>query len=269
MKVLIVGGGNMGAAFARALLKQDICTPAELVIIEQDLGKAAILKDALGCTLTTLEQTNCLDQDLLILAVKPQDSKAILTRLAKILQNPSILIVSIMAGVSLHTLQDSFGKSAKLVRAMPNLPCQIGLGMTTYTTGELTLAAADEQRVEQVLSATGKVLKVASEDLIDAATALAGSGPAYVFYFIEALVAAGERRGFSPEESQLLVKQTFAGALELLEASGESAASLREKVTSKGGTTAAAIEVLDQHSCISAIAEAVKAAYKRAGELGA
>jgi len=233
---LFVGGGNMGYALAAALIRRKVCAPQDITVadpIDAIRKRAAVL----GCLVT--ERPTHSDGRVVVLAVKPQQAQEAMQALTGSLK-PDQVVVSIMAGVRLATIQAAM-KHQAIVRVMPNTPAQIGLGMNAYY-ADPVVTAKQLEPVHAMLSASGEALLVASEDLIDAATAVSGSGPAYVFYLAEHWMRAAEALGFSPTQATALVRQTLRGATELWQSSGISAKQLREQVTSKGGTTAAALD---------------------------
>lgn len=207
--------------------------------------------------------------DWVVVAVKPQQAQEALRPLATALTRVStpVQLLSIAAGVTVESLQSWSGLQA-VVRTMPNTPAMVGQGITGAY-GVPTLSKAARAQADQILRCLGTVVWLATEDLLDAVTAVSGSGPAYVFYFLECFAAAGEKLGLSPDESGLLALQTINGAMALLAQSGETPASLRAKVTSKGGTTAAALSVLqsDPGGLAALMQEALRAAHHRAREL--
>lgn len=255
----------MGKTYARSLLRAHLTNEEDLMLLERDPEKAKVLSAA-GVGTVYLDAAACLDRaDLIILAVKPQDSRELFDRL-KPLVHPQQVYLSIMAGVKMSTIQSVLG-ATKVIRAMPNLPAQIGMGMTTYT------ASAEVTRIELVLvqnllNTTGKAIYVEDEDAIDATTAISGSGPAYVFYFMEAMIEAARGMGFDRPQSELLVAQTFLGAVELYAKNDLSCEEWISRVSSKGGTTEAAIETFRQTSVYEDIISGANAALDRAKELG-
>lgn len=264
MKYAFIGGGNMGRALASALISRGVCPGGEILVIDPDEAcRQACAK--LGCVVAGTVSGSVADAPVVVLAVKPQNSQQAFAQLREVLR-PEQLLVSIMAGITMAAMAKGLGHEA-LVRVMPNTPAQVGLGMSVYYAApgvsEGQLAA-----VEALFNACGESLAVDSEDAIDAATAVSGSGPAYVFYMAEHWMRAAEKLGFSGEQAAKLVQQTLLGATELWKAGQVPVSTLREQVTSKGGTTAAALECFDSRSVGEGIAEGVEAAYARAKELG-
>ena len=199
------------------------------------------------------------------MAVKPQSLPDLLPGMAGSLASPQ-LVLSIMAGATIATLRDGL-KHKALVRSMPNTPAQIGMGMTVWTaTGEVTEKQKGMART--ILSVMGKELYVDDERSINMATAVSGSGPAYFFLFAEAMTDAAVNLGVPRDMAKAMVLQTMIGSAHLMESTGAEAADLRQSVTSKGGTTAAALGVFEEEGLKNIVARAVDAAYKRARELG-
>ncbi|MBS1159476.1 MAG: pyrroline-5-carboxylate reductase [Proteobacteria bacterium] len=264
MKITFLGGGNMANALIGGMLKQGF-TAADITVI--DPGSEARHK------LTQSYGVNCLDSaepltgvgDLLLLAVKPQQMKDAVRPLGGKLGQA--LVVSIAAGLDLETLARFLGGHRKIVRCMPNTPALIGAGITGLCplpeVSEAERAAAD-----RVLRAVGSTVWIADESRMDGVTALSGSGPAYVFLFIEALQQAAADLGFTPEQGRQLAIETVQGAAALAAQSAEPAAVLRERVTSKGGTTAAALQTMAEKGVKEGIVAGVMAAEARGRELG-
>ena len=262
-KIAFIGGGNMAVAILGGLRRGG--APAErFVVVEPFAAQRERLKTDLGIDALAAADDRLAACDLVVWAVKPQSfaeaAAACQGRLAGALQ------LSIMAGVRCETIEAATG-SPRVVRAMPNTPALIGRGIAgLYARPAVT--TAERLRAEQVLTATGSVIWVEREADLDAVTALSGSGPAYVFYFIEAMVQAGTQMGLDPATARQLAQETFAGAAALAMQSEESPATLRERVTSKGGTTYAAITALQAAGVGPAFVQALHAAQKRAEELG-
>jgi pyrroline-5-carboxylate reductase len=263
MKYAFIGGGNMGRAMAAALLQRKVCAAPELLVVEPDAANRERLRP-LGVTLSESADGRVSAAAVLVLCVKPQQAPDVMRALRPLLR-PEQTVLSIMAGVSLGKLREGLGHSA-LVRAMPNTPAQIGLGMTAYC-ADPSVKQDGLSRVEALLNACGETVQVESEDAIDAATAVSGSGPAYVFFLAEHWTAAARRLGFTAEQATRLVQQTLLGATELWKQQGIPAAALREQVTSKGGTTAAALEIFEQRKLGEGLEEGIERAYRRAKEL--
>jgi pyrroline-5-carboxylate reductase len=265
MKILIIGGGNMGLTYARSFVRAHITSRLDLRLLARSPERAlALAAHELGTVWA--HPSDCVPgADIIVLAVKPQDSAALFASLSGLVQ-PSQVILSIMAGVRIATLREALG-TAKIIRAMPNLPAQIGMGMTAFTsTDEVT--RAELVQVQNLLSTTGKTVYVEQESAIDAATAISGSGPAYVYYCMDALMAAAVQMGFGPAEAELLVSQTFRGAVELYSQAGLSCEDWIGRVASKGGTTEAALKAFGAGTVREGLMAGAGAARDRAEELG-
>ncbi len=265
MKILIIGGGNMGLTYAKSLIRAHLTTETDLMILERSEEKAAELSTQRVGTIYR-EAADCLPlADLVILAVKPQDSGALFASLRPSV-HPQQVFLSIMAGVRIDTIQRALGVT-KVIRAMPNLPAQIGMGMTAFTAAE-EVTRIELVLVQNLLNTTGKAIYVEQESAIDATTAISGSGPAYVFYFMDAMIEAARRMGFREPEAELLVAQTFRGAVELYAKNDLSCAEWIQRVSSRGGTTEAAVETFRRTSVFEDIISGADAALQRARELG-
>lgn len=264
MQIAFLGGGNMATAMISGLVKKGFM-PQQIAVVEVLQANRTHLETEFNVRTTDSPTAMVESADIVVLAVKPQQMQAALAPLAGKLHGGVVL--SIAAGMRITRIMEYLGGYAKIIRAMPNTPALISAGMTGMYASD---AVSDTQRqiAEQVLAAIGKTCWVDTEDDIDAVTALSGSGPAYVFYFLEALIAGGERLGLSADQAALLAKQTLLGAAQLAYASEESPTVLRERVTSKGGTTAAALDVFKQQNMDLTIAHAMLAAQQRAHELG-
>ncbi len=265
MNILIIGGGNMGRTYARSFIRAHIAPPEQLSLLEKSPEKALALKaEGIGRVFSRAE--DCLSRaDLIILAVKPQDSLPLFQSLRPLLDGGQVLL-SIMAGISIATIQEQLGVE-KVIRAMPNLPAQIGRGMTVFTSSD-EVTRIELVTVQNVLNATGKTLYVEREELLDAATAISGSGPAYVWFYMDALMEAARQMGFNEGEAELLVSQTFLGALELYQANNTSCPEWIRRVSSRGGTTEAALLVYRQTAFREDLIQGAQAALERARELG-
>ncbi len=255
----------MGATLAGAFLQSGLVEAGQLTIVELDGAKRKRLEDNLGVdTKESLEEWDGVAENLL-LAVKPQDAqKACKSLMGRLSQDT--LIISVMAGIKIMTLSDLCGGHKLFIRVMPNLPAKVGEGVSVFVPAKGV--SEDKIRiVEGLLKATGICLRVDDEALLDAATAISGSGPGYVFYMIEQFIEGATELGFSNEQAQELVRYTFRGALKLWEKSGESAQALRKAVSSKGGTTEAAMRVFEHLQMGDTFKKGIHAAFRRAKEL--
>ncbi len=264
MRILIIGGGNMGQTFARSFLSTHIVRPEHLIILEKSPEKAQELKGQKLGTLFGEPGSYIQGADLIILAVKPQDFGKLAESIRDYIDKQQV-VLSIMAGVKMKTIYDQLG-TAKIVRAMPNLPAQLGNGMTVFTS-TAEVSRIELVMVQNLINATGKAIYVENEEKIDAATAISGSSPAYVFYFMQGLIEAAQQMGFSQAEAELLAYQTFKGAVDLFNQNEYSCEEWIAKVMSKGGTTEAAFKEFDKQNTKSGFIEGVNAALARATEL--
>jgi pyrroline-5-carboxylate reductase len=262
--IAFIGGGNMASALIGGLLK--VGTLAQHVhVVEPDALARERLQASFGVQTWKSAGPFLQTCDLVVWAVKPQIFKEAALACATFCAHP--LHLSVAAGITTPSICNWLN-SHRVVRAMPNTPALVGLGQTgLFATPEVK--STDKKLVEHILSPTGQFLWVKEESMLDAVTALSGSGPAYVFYFIEALCQAGEAMGLEPQAAKQLAIGTFVGASALASQSDESPSTLRERVTSKGGTTFAALEYFRGHQVAQHIQEALFAAQQRAKELGA
>ena len=264
MNIAFIGGGNMAAALIGGLLRQGFAATA-ITVVEIDPAGRERLGHAHGVRAIAAPDASLAAAEVIVLAVKPQHMRVATASLAPHLGRQ--LVLSIAAGIRLTDLRRWLGGHEHLVRGMPNTPALIGQGITAlYAPAAVTV----EQRAaaECIAAAVGKTVWVDDEALIDPVTALSGSGPAYVFYFLEALQAGGHALGLADETARQLALQTFVGAAQLAAISPETFATLRERVTSKGGTTAAALAVMNEHGIAQSIVTALKAASERGREMG-
>lgn len=209
---------------------------------------------------------DCVPQaDIIFIAVKPYHAEDLFRKINKLVTGDQLLI-SIMAGITIKTIKDTTGLT-KIIRAMPNLPAQVGKGLTSYVASP-EVSRIELLAIESLLDTTGKSILVKDENFIDASTGISGSGPAYVFYFMQSMMEAALQMGFSPNVSKVLVAQTFTGAIELFNQNTLSPNSWMEKVASKGGTTRAALNSMEDNNVGELIKEAAFAAFDRAVELG-
>jgi pyrroline-5-carboxylate reductase len=264
LDTIFIGGGNMGYALAAALIGRGVSRPDQVLVV--DPAPAARKRaEALGCPTAANSDGRVAEGRVLVLAVKPQGMAEALAPLRGRLR-PEQVVVSIMAGVRIGTIQAALGHSA-VVRVMPNMPAQVGLGMAVFH-AHASVQSGQLASVDALLKASGEVLRVESEDLIDAATAVSASGPAYVYYVAEHWIRAAQQVGFTEAQAVLLVRQTLKGATALWQSVGTAPGRLREQVTSKGGTTAAALDAFAAAGVGTGIEAGVRSAYERAKELG-
>lgn len=268
LMIAIIGAGVMGETFIGGLVRSGT-SAAQIVICEQDSVRAAEMCDRFGVSAVSMADA-ATTADVALIAVKPPDARSVIGAIGSNLRPGSILI-SIVAGVSTQTMESMVGEGVSCIRAMPNTPAVITEGMTVISAGRA--ASAESVAVsEELLGVIGEVAQV-DEHLQDAVTAISGSGPAYVFAFMEALESAGVELGLEPEVSRALVRQTVAGAALLARTSEIEPAELRRRVTSPGGTTQAALGVLagdssDGGALTVLLEQATRAARDRSIELG-
>jgi pyrroline-5-carboxylate reductase len=262
-RIAFIGGGNMASAIIGGLLQQGLA-PAQVLVVEPFAQARARLAQQFGVQAQEHAGAALAAASLVVWAVKPQTFKEAAAQAKPHVQQA--LQLSVAAGIRSDSIAAWLG-TQRIVRSMPNTPALVGKGMTALYAREAA-SAADRKHVEQVIATTGEHLWVAQEKDLDAVTALSGSGPAYVFYFLEAMTQAGTEMGLPAEQARRLAIATFAGASELARASEEPLQVLRERVTSKGGTTYAALTSMEQDQVKAAFVKALHAACRRADELG-
>ncbi|WP_107659580.1 pyrroline-5-carboxylate reductase [Nocardia suismassiliense] len=272
-RIAVIGGGRIGEALIAGLLESGRLAK-DLVVVETFPERGAQIAERFGVRVTDSVADAAVGADLLVVAVKPADVDAVMTALGKaaLSDDPSVgndrdqILVSLAAGVPTARLEAKLPAGFPVVRVMPNTPMLVGQGMSVIAPGRHTRAPQLEL-VTEVLGAVGKVVTVA-ESQMDAVTAVSGSGPAYFFLVVEAMVDAGVGLGLTREVATQLVVQTMVGAAALLDESEQSAVELRAAVTSPAGTTAAAIRELERGGVRSAFLEALHAAKQRSAEQG-
>ncbi|MCB0091845.1 MAG: pyrroline-5-carboxylate reductase [Caldilineaceae bacterium] len=265
-RITFIGSGAMGEAMIKGVLAQKLISPKQITASDPIAARREALEGAYGiCTAADNAQA-VRGASIVVLSVKPQ----IFEKVTPVLRGqiaPEALVLSIMAGVSLQTIQNGL-QHERVVRSMPNTPAQVNMGVTAW----IPAAAVTEEQHRQtatLLGALGEQIRVDKEDFIDMQTGLGGSGPGFVFLIIEAMIDAGVQMGFSRGDAQTIALQTVLGSAELMRQTGEHPAELRNKVTSPGGTTAAGIYELEKGGVRTVITNAVLAAYRRSQELGA
>lgn len=262
--IAIIGAGNMGASLLGGLIKNNY--PAKNIwITDTDNNKLEFLKREFNIHVAQNNLDAIRSADVIILAVKPQILQQVATEIAPALKKP--LIISIAAGVRIASLQKWIGESLPIVRVMPNTPALIGCGASALFANAHT-SPSQRTLAESILRAVGITVWVENEKLIDVVTALSGSGPAYFFLIIEALQNAAQQAGLSAETAKLLTLQTAYGAARMALESNENIVKLRQNVTSPGGTTERAVNVLEQENIREILSKTLQAACHRAEELG-
>jgi len=261
--IAFIGGGNMASAIIGGLRKQGM-PASQIQVVEPWAEQRAKLETEFGIAAQAEPDATLASAGLVVWAVKPQTF-----RQAALQAGPhtgQALHLSVAAGIRSDSIA-VWLNTERIVRAMPNTPALVGKGMTALF-ARPAVTAADRLAVEQVIQTTGAHLWLAQEEALDAVTALSGSGPAYVFYFIEAMVQAGTEMGLSRAQAHQLAVETFVGASALAQSSSEPPETLRERVTSKGGTTYAALTAMEQAGVKQQFMHALHAARQRAAELG-
>ncbi len=260
-----IGSGNMGEAMIKGILGQGLVEPESIFASDPRDERLAYLREQYGIRTTTNNREVARAADILVLSIKPQ----VFPKVQKEINldvRPDALVLSILAGVRMRSIANGL-KHAIVVRAMPNTPGQFGAGMTVWTSSPHVSERQHEQ-AQKILQALGKEIWVEEESYLDMATALSGTGPAYVFLFIEALIDAGVHMGFSRHVAEEMVLQTIEGSLKVVRELRRHPATLRNMVTSPGGTSAAALYEMEKGGFRTIISKAVFAAYRRSVELG-
>jgi len=263
MKICFIGGGNMASALIAGLLGKGYA-PRQISVVEiASENRARLMRDFAISVFDTVA-AGVTNSNIIVLAVKPQQLKAVAQQLAPLLAGQ--MLISIAAGIRAADLA-RWSDTLTIVRAMPNTPAMIQSGMTgVYAMPEVS--AAQREQAQSILAAVGKTLWVEEEAMLDAVTAISGSGPAYVFYFIEALQNAALDLGFDADQARMLSLSTFVGASKLADAGDEDVSLLRARVTSKNGTTEKALLSMDEDKVAQHILRAAKAVANRAREMG-
>ena len=263
MKIGFIGGGTMGGAIIDQLISKNLIAKDDLTVSDISEERLNYLASRYGISATTNNDRAIQGADIVILAVKPQNLSTVAGTMTSLESHQ--IVLSIMAGTSISVLRQSLHHD-HIIRAMPNMPAQIGQGMTIWTA---TTEVSQEGRdiVQEILKSIGKEIYVDDEKYIDMATALSGSGPAYCFLFFEALVDAGVHIGLPRGVSYELALKTLIGSANTIEQTGKHPAELTNMVTSPGGTTADALLTLEKGAFRSLLVEAVVAAYKKAQKL--
>lgn len=263
MKITFIGGGNMAKALIGGLIKRGY-SPSKMHVVEVYKDKCADLHNEFGVRATTELAAAVAHGEIIILAVKPQNLQEVALQLASLLEGQ--LVISIAAGIRTQDMA-RWLSTQNIVRCMPNTPALIRSGITALYAMP-AVSPEQCQRAESVLSAVGSTLWMDDEEMLDAVTAISGSGPAYVFYFIEAMQQAAFELGLDEEQSRQLVLDTFLGACKLAESSQEDVAKLRERVTSRKGTTESALLSMEKNQVKMDIVAAIHAAAVRSKEMG-
>jgi pyrroline-5-carboxylate reductase len=265
MRITFIGGGNMAAALIGGLLAHDRSRASDIRIVDPAQAQRVSLAKRFGVSTFAVPSAEALDSEVWVLAVKPQHMRTAIPDLMPWLHGQ--LVISIAAGIRANDLSRWLGRHTRIVRAMPNTPALVGEGVTGLAPLP-GLTQTDRTIAGEILGAVGETVWVDDESLLDAVTAVSGSGPAYVFHFMEAMLAGAIRLGLDADQAKALVLATFRGATTLASRADEPPSALRERVTSKGGTTAAALAVMTERGIADTIGDALEAARKRSEELG-
>jgi pyrroline-5-carboxylate reductase len=260
MKISFIGTGTMASSIIKCITEKGLYRKEDITGSGPRLKSLEEVKERYGINITQKNIEAAKSVDIVILSIKPQVFPAVAEEIKETLSDSQI-VVSIMAGVDIETLQRGL-LHKKIVRAMPNTPAQIGEGMTVWTSTK-ELREKEREEVEKIFSSMGKQLYFEEEQYVDMATALSGTGPAYVFLFLEAMIAAGVHLGFSRRDSKELVFQTTLGSVLFAINSEKHTSELRDMVTSPGGTSADALYEMEKGSFRTIIEKAVYSAFKR------
>jgi pyrroline-5-carboxylate reductase len=264
VKVTLIGCGNMGLIYAKALIKYNIVKPSELLLVEKSKDRMEELTKMQIGEVVTPENAKISQSELILLAVKPQDFQELSGQIKQLLHS-EITILSIMAGLTINYISKQLNHNA-VVRAMPNSPAGLGMGITAITAHKNVLPE-QLRRAEHLLSATGRTVYLENESQLDAVTALSGSGPAYFFYIVQNMIEAGIVMGLDEGVATMLVKQTMLGSFHLINQADKSLVELIVAVASKGGTTEAEFKVFEKEGVGANLQKAIFNAETRAKEL--
>ncbi len=263
----VIGAGNAAEGIVHGILRNSVLFDDRMIACDPSQARRDVFAKRFNVAVTDDNRYLVENSYILILAVKPQQFTDAVAGFADLIREDH-LIVSIMAGVSTKTIEDRFPDvKARVIRAMPNLPVHVGAGMAGICRG-IHAQDVDLLRAQRIFDAGGRSIVIENESQMDAVTAVSGSGPAYFYYFVEALMASGQAAGLSSQQAELLAKQTCLGAARMMIESDETPSMLRQKVTSPGGTTQAALESMGQNQVSDHIQNAVLAAWRRSQELG-
>lgn len=265
MKVLVIGAGNMGLTYSEGMSSSNYLNRRKLMVFDVSADVTARLKkEEIYDVYEKLE--DCVPiADIVFVAVKPYHSEELFETIKPMMRTEQI-VVSLMAGVKIDTIQKLLGIT-KVVRTMPNLPAKVGKGVTSFTASK-AVSRVELIMVRNLLDTTGESIHVKDETFIDKSTGISGSGPAYVFYFMQSMLEAALKMGFSENDSKVLVSNTFEGAVALFNENDLTPETWMDRVASKGGTTRAALDSMEDNNVKELIKDAAYAAFNRAVELG-
>jgi pyrroline-5-carboxylate reductase len=262
--IAIIGCGNMGLIYANSFLRYKITDADHLLLVEKNEERRKVLSELHIGKVVTVNDPLISTCNILILAVKPQDFRVLAADLKAVI-DPNCVVLSIMAGTEIAFIQSELNHQY-VVRAMPNLPVEISMGMTAFASSR-ALSHEQIMLVENLLSTTGRTIYLKEEHQLNAVTALSGSGPAYFFYFMKSLIDAGIALGLDEHVASILAKQTMLGSFHLINNGQKTLDEYIQSVASKGGTTQAALQTFSEHGMHETIIEALSNAEKRAKEL--
>ena len=264
-RIAFIGSGAMGEAMIKGLLARQLIEADHITASDPVAARRDVIAQAYGVGTTDDNVAAVAAADFIIMSIKPQAIGVVASGLQGKLKSDAV-VLSIMAGVSIKTLQTNLAHD-RIVRAMPNTPAQLNMGMTAWLATP-SVSTTQSEQTRAILGALGEEIRVDKEDFIDMQTGLGGSGPGFVFLIIEAMIDAGVQMGFARADAQKIVLQTIAGSVALVRETGKHPAELRNLVTSAGGTTAAGLYQLEKAGVRTALADAILAAYHRSQELG-
>ena len=264
-KLAVIGAGKIGAAIVRGAVKADLVSKDQILASDVSEALRQAAERELGIKTTSDNKAACAFADIVVLAVKPQILDGVVDEIANTIGNAK-LVVSVAAGVPIARIEEGLNSGARVVRVMPNIPCVVGAGASCYA-GGTHASPADLDDVAAILKSFGSA-SIVEEKYLDAVTGLSGSGPAYVFMFIEALADGGVQAGLSREVALQLARQTVYGAALLAIESGKHPGELKDEVASPGGTTIAGIYALEEKAFRGTVMDAVVQATRRSEELG-
>ena len=273
MKISIIGGGNMGSALVQGFLRAKVWKPTDILVCDIDRSKISSLGRKFKVRTTSRIKETLNFSSILILAIKPKDMESLLSKLHPHLPPPSRgrmeergkLFITLAAGISTDFLEKRLGKIS-VIRVMPNICVAVGEGVCAYSLGRYT-RPSDEKKFLSLFASLGETIKM-KESSLNLITAISGSGPAYIFRIIEILISIAQKDGLSKKMASRIVSQTVFGSSKMVKELKEKPEILRAKVTSPGGTTAAALEVLEKNHLSEIFSNAIKSARKRAKKLG-
>jgi len=264
------GAGAMSEAIVRGLTNRKLTLPSQISMFnKQNAARLTELASQYGVNVSSdpdHQEAMLRESDIIFLSMKPKDAAEAIRKLKTTIR-PGQLIVSVIAGLSMHTIEQLIGHPAAIVRTMPNTSSTIGLGATGLSFSS-SVSSSQQEIAEAIFKSVGLTATV-EEPLLDVVTGVSGSGPAYIYYLMEAMIQGGVNLGLSAEQARKLTVQTVLGAASMVQTTGEAPEALRKKVTSPNGTTQAALEVLEQHQVGDGVKRAIARAAERAAELGA